>query len=154
MQPYLRGKWLPWASLSYSMMYMTRHIDETLKPYTSIFFSNFVWRSPNRDQTFSNTTKSLLFCRRKLSRCHWHRLLHKQALAGNTVALSVSVMQSFLQENGCFESLRNTAGHTLSGHITETLKPHMILFSSILSEGRRTVVKLWLTLIGLPFLLI
>ena len=159
---------------AYCMMYMTRHIDETLKPCTSIFFSNFVWRSLNRDQTFSNTTKSLpSFACILLSEIFF--------VAENSLGVTgiVSCTAKFLRgtrlaqgngscgEHGCPE--RHCHAIILAGKwlLWESQKysriqfcqaillkrSNLMLFSSILSEGRRTwtVVKLWLTLIGLPF---
>ena len=65
-------------------------------------------------------------------------------VAGNTAALSVTVMQSFLQ--GMAESLRNTTGYTLSGHITETLKPHIIFVNFVWrspSSGQTLINTHW-----------
>ena len=165
MQPYSRGKWLPWASQSYSMMYMTRHIDETLNPHVSIFFSNFVWRSLNRDQTFSNTTKSppfllIFFFQKYFSSPNvWVSLASSPALP------------SSCGKHGCPERLRSTKWCSSRHHILLkrsnriffrefslggmaalgvseiTLKP--LKFSWILSEDRQTVVKLLVALIGL-----
>ena len=77
-----------------------------------------------------------------LSRYHWHRLLH--CLRGTRLPWASLSCNHSCREMA--ESFRNTTGYTLSGHITETLKPHIIFVNFVWrspSSGQTLINTHW-----------